>query len=75
MMVHNFGKGAGRTASELGLRSVCLERHEPTRCSLVEWVLGFLEGYPLTYPRVELPHPLHPQGGHPRAPRPNSGFD
>jgi hypothetical protein len=69
-MVHNFGKGAGRTASELGLPSVCLERHEPTRSTLVEWVLGFLEGYPLSYPRVDLPHPPHP-----RAPRPNSGFD
>jgi hypothetical protein len=44
MMVHNFGKGAGRTASEPDLRS------EPTRSSLVEWVWGFLEEYPLSYP-------------------------
>lgn len=51
MMVHNFGGGAGRTASAPGLRSACVERHEPTRGSLVEWVWGFLEEYPLlSYP-------------------------
>jgi hypothetical protein len=50
MMVHNFGKGAGRTASDAGIRSVGLEFHEPIRSSLVEWVWGFLEEYPLSYP-------------------------
>jgi hypothetical protein len=50
MMVHNFGKVVGRTASEPGLRSACVERHEPPRGSLVEWVCGFLEEYPLSYP-------------------------
>jgi hypothetical protein len=50
MMVHNFGEGAGRTASDAGIRSVGLEFHEPIRSSLVEWVWGFLEDYPLSYP-------------------------
>ena len=50
MMVHNFGGDAVRTASVPGLRSACVERHEPTRGSLVEWVWGFLEEYPLSYP-------------------------
>jgi hypothetical protein len=74
-MVHNFGKGAGSTALEPYLRSVCVERHEPTRSSLVEWVWGFLEEYPSSYPRVELPHPPHSQAGHLGTPKLNSGFD
>ena len=71
MMVHNFGGGAGRTASAPGLRSACVERHEPTRGSLVEWVWGFLEEYPLFLtPRLGLPHALHLRDGHPKALRP-----
>jgi hypothetical protein len=58
-MVHNFGRGARRTASEPCLRSACVERLEPTRGSLVEWVWAFLEGYP----QVGIFRPIRPREG------------
>ena len=79
-MVHNFGEGAGRTASEPGLRSVRLEFHEATRNSLVEWVWGFLEEYPLPYSvRGVAASSASPgrlsRGGYPGVPRLTSGLD
>ncbi len=49
-MVHNFGRAQEGQLRTPGLRSACVELHEPTRGSLVEWVWGFLEEYPLSYP-------------------------
>ena len=75
MMVHNFGGGAGRTASAPGLWSACVERHEPTRGSLVEWVWGSWRNIRCLTPRLNSSYALHLRDGHPRAPRPDSGFD